>query len=70
MAEILESDSGSIVSADPCSPSTSGGELDVSYCDLVCLEDSQRDSDTTKVCANYNEFLIFPTPALNRSRSV
>ena len=56
-AELLESDSGSI---DPCSPSTSGGELHVSYSDLVCLEDSQGDSDTTKVCVDYNEFFDLP----------
>ena len=55
MAE--ESDSGSI---DQCSPSTSGGELNVSYSSLVCLEDSQGDSDTTKVCVDYKEFFDLP----------
>ena len=32
----------------------------MSYCDLVCLEDSQGDSDTTKVCVNYKEFFDLP----------
>ena len=61
MAELLvDSDSASVVSTDLCSPSTSGGELNVSFSDLVCLEDSQEDGDTSKVCVNYQEFFDFP----------
>ena len=54
MAELLvDSDSASVVSTDMCSPSTSsGGELNVSFSDLVCLEDSQEDGDTSKVCVS------------------
>ena len=32
----------------------------MSFSDLVCLEDSQEDGDTSKVCVNYQEFFDLP----------